>query len=82
MCVYHPFLPSFLLLSPQLTSWMKDASESFLVRFDLGTSLETTEDLIMEFEEFRARAKVRSPQPYQFTYLMTPPLKLINGISS
>ena len=40
---------------------MRDASESFLVRFDLGTSLETTEDLIMEFEEFKARAKVRSP---------------------
>ena len=42
----------------QLSSWMKTASESFLVRFDLGTSLVTTEDLEMEFQEFKARAQV------------------------
>ena len=45
-------------LFPQLSSWMKTASESFLVRFDLGTSLVTTEDLEMEFQEFKARAQV------------------------
>lgn len=56
---------------------MKDASESFLVRFDLGTSLETTEDLIMEFEEFRARAKVRSP-PALSVYLSHDPTPEVN----
>ncbi len=28
-------------------------------RVDLGTSLETAEDLLMELEEFQKRAKVR-----------------------
>ena len=48
----------YMCMYLQLSSWIKEASESFLVRFDLGTSLETTEDLEMEFQEFKARAQV------------------------
>lgn len=49
--------PSFL---SQISSWLKDSAEMFLQnRVDLGTSLETAEDLLMELEEFQTRAKVQ-----------------------
>ena len=57
--IYGDYCACLMLLHLfQLSSWMKTASESFLVRFDLGTSLVTTEDLEMEFQEFKARAQV------------------------
>lgn len=54
----HTTWHMYTLYLLQLSSWINGASESFLVRFDLGTSLETTEDLEMEFQEFQTRAQV------------------------
>ena len=44
----------------QIFSWLRDSAEMFLQsRVELGTSLETAEDLLMEHQEFEIRAKVR-----------------------
>ena len=46
---------------PQICSWLRNSAEMFLQsRVELGSSLETAEDLLMEHQEFEIRAKVRS----------------------
>ena len=47
------------MIHSQICSWLKDSAGKFLQsRVDLGTSVETAEDLLMEHEEFQIRAKV------------------------
>ena len=56
--------------SLQICSWLKDSAEMFLQsRIELGTSLETAEDLLMEHQEFEIRAKVRS-RDYHITVII------------
>ena len=48
-----------IFVCDQLCSWLKDSAGMFLQsRVDVGTSLETAEDLLMEQQEFEIRAKV------------------------
>ena len=55
---YDPMTLYTLLI--QICSWLRDSAEMFLQsRVELGTSLETAEDLLMEHQEFEIRAKVR-----------------------